>query len=373
MSQPDDETRSREGVDAFASGGLAMPGAAPPPLSTVIKTLIVATAGGSVFAVAGAPLAWMLGAMFVSTGIAMSGRMQLGVFPWLRTAMIAVLGVMLGSAFTPDLLTAMLGWWPAIVALALYVAALTALSFAFFRIVGGYDPVTSYFSATPGGLSEMAIMGHDLGADIRTISLVHATRILVVVATIPVYFRVVEGLEIPALPRDVGTLLELGLTEGAILLACAVIGVPLGIVSRIPAGALIGPMVLSAAVHLAGFSSAKPPAEVVAAAQVVVGASIGSRFAGLKMSEARRIVSLGLGSGLLMVAAAAGAAYGLTDILGHPADVLALSFAPGGLAEMALIALILGIDTAFVSTLHVMRIAMVVIGAPLVFRLVQRD
>jgi membrane AbrB-like protein len=128
-------------------------------------------------------------------------------------------------------------------------------------------------------------------------------------------------------------------------------------------------MVLSAAVHLAGWSSAKPPAEIVAAAQVVVGASIGCRFAGLTLRDARRIISAGLVSGLLMVVAAALTAYGLADILGRPADVLALSFAPGGLAEMALIALILGIDTAFVSAMHVMRIAMVVIGAPLAFRL----
>ena len=66
------------------------------------------------------------------------------------------------------------------------------------------------------------------------------------------------------------------------------------------------------------------------------------------------------------------AAYGLAPLLDRPADVLVLSFAPGGLAEMALIALILGIDTAFVSAMHVMRIAIVVIGAPLVFRLAGR-
>ncbi|WP_422007844.1 AbrB family transcriptional regulator [Pyruvatibacter mobilis] len=370
MSGSTPETKpAADSMAAVAAGGLALPGSTPPAHKTVALTLTIATAGGALFAIAGAPLAWMLGAMFVTTGTAMAGLATLGVYAWLRTTMIAVLGVMLGSAFTPDLLAQIPGWWPDVLALGVFVALVTAIGFCVFHYGAGYDTTTAYFSATPGGLSEMAIMGHELGADIRTISLIHATRILVVVATIPVYFRVIEGLEIPALPRDVGSLINLDPGEGAILAACALLGVPIGKVSRVPAGALIGPMVLSAAVHLAGWSSAKPPAEIVAAAQVVVGASIGCRFAGLTLRDARRIISAGLVSGLLMVVAAALTAYGLADILGRPADVLALSFAPGGLAEMALIALILGIDTAFVSAMHVMRIAMVVIGAPLVFRL----
>lgn len=359
----------RDSVAAVAAGGLALPGAPTPKLRTVATTLAIATVGGALFAIAGAPLAWMLGAMFVTTGVAMAGLAELGVYPWLRTTMIAVLGVMLGSAFTPDLLSQIPGWWPDVLALAVFIVVVTGIGFAVFRFGAGYDTTTAYFSATPGGLSEMVIMGHEMGADIRTISLIHATRILVVVATIPVYFRVVEGLEIPALPRDVGSLIDIPLYEAVVLSACALLGVPLGRVSRVPAGALIGPMVLSAAVHLAGWSSAKPPAEIVAAAQVVVGASIGCRFAGLTMGDARRIISAGLVSGILMVIAAALAAYGLSDLLGRPAEVLVLSFAPGGLAEMALIALILGIDTAFVSAMHVLRIAMVVIGAPIAFRL----
>ncbi|MGD1934403.1 MAG: AbrB family transcriptional regulator [Candidatus Phaeomarinobacter sp.] len=367
------EQPTSDSLSAVAAGGLALPGSTPPSFRTVAKTLLIASLGGAVFALAGAPLAWMLGAMFVTTGVAMAGLTQLGVFAWLRATMIAVLGVMLGSAFTPDLLSQMLGWWPDVLMLAAFIAIVTGIGFAVFKYGAGYDTTTAYFSATPGGLSEMAIMGHELGADIRTISLIHATRILVVVATIPVYFRVVEGLEIPALPRDVGSLVDIPLYEAVMLSACALLGVPLGRISRVPAGALIGPMVLSAAVHLAGLSSAKPPAEIVAAAQVVVGASIGCRFAGLTLLDARRIISAGLVSGFLMVVAAALAAYLLADFLGRPAEVLVLSFAPGGLAEMALIALILGIDTAFVSAMHVLRIAMVVIGAPLVFKLTKSE
>jgi uncharacterized membrane protein AbrB (regulator of aidB expression) len=42
--------------------------------------------------------------------------------------------------------------------------------------------------------------------------------------------------------------------------------------------------------------------------------------------------------------------------------------APGGLAEMSLIALVLQVETAFVVCHHVARILMVVVGADLAFR-----
>jgi uncharacterized membrane protein AbrB (regulator of aidB expression) len=45
-----------------------------------------------------------------------------------------------------------------------------------------------------------------------------------------------------------------------------------------------------------------------------------------------------------------------------------LAYAPGGLAEMSLVALALAIDSAFVATHHVLRIMMIVLVAPTVFR-----
>jgi uncharacterized membrane protein AbrB (regulator of aidB expression) len=54
---------------------------------------------------------------------------------------------------------------------------------------------------------------------------------------------------------------------------------------------------------------------------------------------------------------------------GIPARQVLLAYAPGGLAEMSLIALSLDIDAAYVSTHHILRILFVIGIAPLVFRL----
>jgi uncharacterized membrane protein AbrB (regulator of aidB expression) len=61
--------------------------------------------------------------------------------------------------------------------------------------------------------------------------------------------------------------------------------------------------------------------------------------------------------------------YALT---GLPFASLVLAFSPGGLAEMSLIALALDIDPAFVATHHVVRIFLVVVLAPLAFRIWRR-
>ena len=57
---------------------------------------------------------------------------------------------------------------------------------------------------------------------------------------------------------------------------------------------------------------------------------------------------------------------------GLPFPALWLAFAPGGLAEMTLISLAMGIDTAFVSTHHLLRVVFMVTAAPLVFALIRK-
>ena len=71
--------------------------------------LLLGTAGGGLFAMFGAPLAWLLGAMIVTTVATLSGARP-EIPASLRTVMIAVLGIMLGSAFSPDLVDRLAGW-----------------------------------------------------------------------------------------------------------------------------------------------------------------------------------------------------------------------------------------------------------------------
>ncbi len=328
--------------------------------------------GGAVFWRLGLPLPWMMGAMCCTTLAAVVGlpmRLPLN----LRSVMVAILGVMLGSAFTPVLLGQIGLWTVSLLALVPYLLVGSLLCAFYFRKAGGYDPVTAFFSGVPGGLSEMIVLGDQRGGDARAISLAHATRILLVVFTIPFWFRAMYGAgDAAGGVSGQPYLAEIPAAELATLGLTALIG---GLVGRrlpIPAAILIAPMVLSAAVHLASVSTMQPPLEIVAAAQVVLGTAIGCRFAGTTAALVGRAAVLALGALVILLAVAVVFALGVSALTGLDAEALLLAYAPGGLAEMSLIALAQNIDPAFVSAHHIMRIGLVVTLAPALFVLLER-
>ncbi len=315
--------------------------------------------GGGVFAALGAPLAWLLGAMITTMTVCLAG-ITLAVPSWLRAVMIAVLGVLLGSSVTSEIMAQAVGWLPAIGILFLLLVVCGGAAYLFFRKSLGLDPVTSYFASAPGGLSEMTIMGEHYGGSAPAISLVHVVRVMLVISTVPFYFRFVEGLTIPPLPPGAVSILSIGAWEAGLLGLCAVLGALLAQLCRLPAPYLFGPLLVSGAVHGAGLSHAAPPAELVAAAQVVLGSAIGARFSGHSIRRLAPVLMGAVVSAIIMIAIAASFAWALAPFLPQDASVLFLAFAPGGLAEMALIALSMDQDPTFVSTLHLIRILTII-------------
>ena len=164
----------------------------------------------------------------------------------------------------------------------------------------------------------------------------------------------------------------IGLTDIAVLTTCAIAGVVAGRLIRLPVYWLSGPLLASAFVHVAGINESAPPWEVVAVAQVVVGSAIGARFTGVPVHRVLGLTVVALVSTALMLAATVVFALVLAQATGLDWRPIALAYAPGGLAEMSLIALSLGIETAFVATHHVIRIGLIVVVAPLVFARIRR-
>ena len=302
----------------------------------------------------------------VATTAASLGGATLYVPGPMRSIMVAIIGVLLGASFTPEMLDKMREWPLTIGCLALYLGFVIGVLFLYFHRIMGLDAATAYFSATPGGLSEMVITGAAMGADDRTIALIHTLRVLLVVLTIPFWFRLMTGV-IPT-PSAMGPSIgAIGLPDIMVLAACAIAGVVVGRLIRLPAYRLSGPLLASAVVHATGLSASAPPWEVVAAAQVVVGSAIGARFTGVPIRRVFALTVAALVSTVLMLAATVLFAWGLTFATGIDWHSIVLAYAPGGLAEMSLIALSLGIETAFVATHHVIRIGLIVVAAPLVF------
>ncbi len=336
----------------------------------ISATLTLGAAGGWLFDYWQTPLAWMIGAMCVTTIAAISGA-PIKSSRGLRNVVIPVLGIMLGSAFTPEAVKNVHLWVPSLVSMLIYVALVAALVGTFFYRVIGVGAITSFFSATPGGLATMVVLGGDKGGDERTIALTHSVRILLTVLIIPIWFRLFAGYQ-PGGLDTLGTISTIPLSDAALLLLCGFVGVYGGKLLRLPSAQVLGPMLASAGFHLAGITDAKPPVEVVNIAQIVIGAGIGARFAGIDLRFVARVMAAAIGSTIFMVVLAAIIALGLEHTTGLPFQSLLLSFAPGGLAEMALISIAMGIDPAFVSSHHLLRVAFMVSAAPLVFHFLEK-
>ena len=352
-------------------GGAASLGTFDRPLR-LTGTLAVAAAGGYVCASIGLPLAWLIGAVLVIATAAMAGA-PVFVYPKLRSSMSAVLGVMLGSSFTPDLLDRLAPWALTLAALVPYIFIAGGAGYVFLRRFGGYDRPTAYFSAMPGGFAEMTLVGGAMGGDERMISLGHSTRILLVVLIVPPLLTWALGTA--DAPATVGSPDPSGL-EGTwldfLLLAACIVGWPIAKRLRLPAAALTGPLLLSAILHLTGGSDVAPPQPAISTAQVVLGAALGARFAGYRLALLAKTVGLSAGLTLVLLAVAVAAMEVLHLITGISHGALLLAYLPGGISEMSLVALALGIDAAFVAVHHIIRLALVIALAPLAFRLGRR-
>ena len=338
-------------------------------LLLIIISLGIGAIGGILFDWLAMPLAWMIGAMVFVTIAALCGAPMRGSSK-LRNVMVPVLGVMLGSSFTPETLNQVARWIPSIFTMLGFVTVVIACVATYLYKAMGFGPVSAYFAATPGGLATMAIIGSSLGGDERRIALTHSIRILLTVLVIPFYFKFFEGY-VPGGLQSLGSFVDIKIRDGLLLAACT-LGFPLFKLLKLPSAQILGPMSLSAVAHITGLTDARPPVELVNLAQLVIGTGIGARFAGVDVKRLFGVMLAASVSAGFMMALAAAVGWVLSEATGLPFHAIWLAFAPGGLAEMTLISLTMGIDVAFVSTHHVIRVAFMVIAAPAVFYFLQK-
>lgn len=333
--------------------------------------LLVGVLGALVFTYLGVPLAWMLGPMAACT-IAAMARAPIAVSPAATPPMLVVIGVLLGSGFDHQTVAAAYGWLVPLAGMAVLLVIWAALCTIYFRLAGKLDFATAYFSAMPGGVVEMIMIGEEKGGDGRTIALIHASRLLLVVFAVPFLMQLTSPHVIPAIAGTSLSVTDLPLEDYLWLALIAVLGAALGHFGRLPGKYLLGPTLVSAALHLAGVTEVVPPFELVLLAQLILGTAIGCRFADVPTTAILRVLCLSVGSTVILLSTSVAMAAAIAWASGFDLRALMLAYSPGGLAEMSLVALSLQIEVAFVAFLHIARVLMVLASASIAFAMIQR-
>ncbi|MEL6522190.1 MAG: AbrB family transcriptional regulator [Pseudomonadota bacterium] len=341
------------------------------PWVGISGALAIGVVSGLIAAWIGLPLPWMLGPMIGNT-IAALMQIPLTAPGKLRTFVIPIIGVMLGAGFSPEMLGQVTQWSLTFLMLLPYIVCAALASYSIYRRLGHYDPVTAFFSAMPGGLNEMLIQGEEAGGDARKIALAHAARILIVISCVALFFGLVLGVSGQDASAAYVQFADLTILDAAILIAAGIAGVWLGKRLQLPAAMMLGPMIVSAIVHLIPLVHVPPPTLLVITAQIVLGTVIGCRFQGTTLREIWADLRLSGLTSAAMIAVAVAFAILIATWSDTDLSQAFLAFSPGGLTEMSLLAFAMGQDVAYVAVAHVARIAIVIFSTPVIFRFARK-
>lgn len=329
-------------------------------------TVALAALGTAGFALADLPLPFLFGPMFACLVAALAGAPLKGL-GWLSTAMRTILGVAVGASLTPEVLARLPQMLASVALVPFYIVLIGLVGVPYFRRVCRYDTATAWYAAMPGGLQDMVIFGHEAGGNLRALSLIHATRVLVIVTAAPLILTQGFG---ATLDNPIGApAASLPWHELLLMVAAALLGWKGGERIGLFGASILGPMLVAAVLTMTGVIHFRPPQEAILSAQFFIGIAIGVGYVGVTLAEIRRDVLAGIAFVVLLAALAAG----FTEIvvffgLAPPVDGF-LAFAPGGQAEMAVLAIVVGADLGYVVVHHLTRVFLVILGAPLAARL----
>ena len=228
-------------------------------------TLAVSVAGALVATKIGLSLPWLLGPLFASALLGMSGWRPFGCAPGisgrLRLFFIPVIALAISSTLSPEILASARDWWLSLAAIVPLVLLLHQANYQLFRRVGGYDPVTAYFAASPGGVIEATLMGDRYGGKVGLIALQHSMRVSLTIVAIPfILVSVIDAVPQPELRFDVQAAARAIPPRDAVLLILAgVIGATVARRLRLPAGVMIGPFMLGSVLYATGVTQAGWP------------------------------------------------------------------------------------------------------------------
>ena len=339
-------------------------------LRHVAETLAFAAAGGLTLGLLGMPAGFLSGSILAVAGASLAGRPMLIPIAMMRVLLVLI-GISLGSVVTPETLHGMATYPLSIAAL---IVAMICISFGgafYLRAVHGWDKLTAYLAAAPGGLSQVMALAVELDSDVRAIAIVQTVRVAIVAVGLPAALALL-GLVGEATVSVGGSFKLAQLDEFAILVVASTVAAIVAYRFRFPGGLLFGAMLTSGALHGSDLIHVAMPGWATSTVMIAFGAVTGARFANTPLRMLLHYLGAALGSFAVALTITAIFAVGLVGLLALPVAEVMIAYAPGAVDAMMLLALALHLDPVYVGAHHLTRIFFVSITMPLVARRIRR-
>jgi len=321
------------------------------------------------------PAPFLLGSLFGVWGAGLvfkNLRKHLMVARGLHKFVVIGLAVFIGAMFSTTLFSQIETWWLTVTLMLTITIVATMIGFFYLHHLRGYDRDLAIMCCMPGGQAELIAISRDLVEKDYVVALCHLVRVTLVLCITPVLLTLGQlspesGLSdqmINSMPSvaDID-----GISAGSFVLV-GVFGYLLGMFFRLPMPHLFGPLLVSSILHGLGVVELPRVSEFVVLAQVVIGAGVGSRLACVDGKEIFGALFDALVNALLLLSIYIGTAWILSVTLPLAFLDLYLAFAPGGIYEVTLLALLFSLDVAFVAFHHTLRILLIVASIPFLIR-----
>jgi membrane AbrB-like protein len=317
----------------------------------------------------GVPSSYLFAALLLGLAVALARPDRLAIPPAAFAAAQAVTGVTIGTYLQSSSLRAIGDAWLPVTlvsAATLVVSIGAGLALARFTRL---DAPTAALGMIAGGASGIVAMARDLHGDDRLVAFMQYARVLVVVLLTPVLIPIFFPGHHGATAAGAGGEPLLGTaTDWLWVLALVTAGALAGHVLRIPAGMLLGPMLLAGGLTLTGVLDVTVPPLLRECAFAVIGLQVGLRFTVATVRQVGRLLLPVLASIVALLIAC----FGLAAILAATTPVSLLdaylATTPGGLYAVLAVAFGAGANTTFIIAVQGLRVLVMVLLAPVAVR-----
>lgn len=316
------------------------------------------------------PATWLVGPLLVAVAVALSAP---GLRPHIpqraRILAQAIIGVVLASGFRPETLPLVAREWLPVTLAVGGTLLLSLLSGVLLSRFTGLDRKTALVGVLPGAASGMLAMSESVGADPRVVAVMQYGRVILVVISATAVARFTTGAPdttaTGTAPESLVQSLPLVYSIGALV---AFAGAWAGLKSRLPAGALLGPLILGVVIEETGFVGLSLPPLVPETAFATIGAYAGLLFDRDSVRQVARLLPWLVLSNLLLMVSCAGLGVVLALLVGTDALSAYLSTTPGGIDSVAILAIGSGADVSLVTAIQTLRVFTVIVAGAILGR-----